>query len=216
MTEVGTLATKAHSMASGVFSFGWMVLFLISGRSIGGVLPLWSVLVGALVAVVLAFLGLHPGERYFLIGSPERWVRGCRSVGIVMLRSWVIHGDRMNAALRARFAPYRVIRRGAVEEYILRTRDMERVHLACLLASAVAFALALLGSRWELAWVLLAATLATNGLPIVLQRFNRARCQLVLQKRRATWPNQSPEPTALSVTPRADARVAPASTVAHL
>jgi len=29
-------------------------------------------------------------------------------------------------------------------------------------------------------------------------------------------PNQSPEPTAMSVTPRADARVAPATTVAHL
>jgi hypothetical protein len=33
-----------------------------------------------------------------------------------------------------------------------------------------------------------------------------------LQKRA----NQSPEPTAMSVTPRADARVAPATTVAHL
>jgi hypothetical protein len=30
------------------------------------------------------------------------------------------------------------------------------------------------------------------------------------------WPNQSPEPTVMSVTPRADARVAPALTVAHL
>jgi hypothetical protein len=29
-------------------------------------------------------------------------------------------------------------------------------------------------------------------------------------------PNQSPEPTVMSVTPRADARVAPATTVAHL
>jgi hypothetical protein len=28
--------------------------------------------------------------------------------------------------------------------------------------------------------------------------------------------NQSPEPTVMSVTPRADARVAPATTVAHL
>jgi hypothetical protein len=30
------------------------------------------------------------------------------------------------------------------------------------------------------------------------------------------WPNQPPEPTAMSVTPRADARVAPAIAVAHL
>ncbi|HEY8994086.1 MAG TPA: hypothetical protein VIM71_05460 [Lacunisphaera sp.] len=175
---------KAHAVNSGVFAFGWTMLFLVSDRLLGGVLPIWGLLVGALAAVLLGAIGLHPGERYFLIGAPERWVKTCRSGGIVLLRSWVIQGDRMNAFLRARFPSYRGISRGAIEAYILRSHDMERIHLACLLASVVVFALAALGSLWALAGSLLAATLVTNILPIILQRFNRARCQLVLQRRK--------------------------------
>ena len=111
----------------------------------------------------------------------------------MLLRRWVIQGDRMNAFLRTRFPHYRGISRGAIEAYILRTHDMERIHLACLLASAVVFALAVLESLWALAWSLLAATLVTNILPIMLQRFNRARCQLVLQKRMTVRPNRAAE-----------------------
>lgn len=183
MSGANDFVGKAHAVNSGVFAFGWTMLFLVSGRLLGGVLPVWCLLVGALTAVLLGVIGLHPGERYFLIGAPERWVRTCRSGGIVLLRSWVIQGDRMNAWLRARFPHYRGISSDAIEAYILRTHEMERIHLACLLASVVVVALAFLGSLWALAWSLLAATLVTNVLPIILQRFNRARCQLVLQRR---------------------------------
>jgi hypothetical protein len=182
---------KAHAVNNAVFAFGWTMLFLVSGRLLSSVLPVWWIVGGALAAVLLGFIGLHPGERYFLVGAPERWVRTCRSGGIVLLRSWVIQGDRMNALLRARFPDYRVISIGAIEAYILRTHDMERIHLACLLASVVVVALAFLGSLWALGWSLLVATLVTNVLPIVLQRFNRARCQLVLQRRQALRPSRT-------------------------
>jgi len=179
-----SFARKAHAVASAVFAFGWTLLFLISGRLLGQVLPAWGIFAGAAGAILLAVLGLHPGERYFFIGAPERWVKLCRRGGIVSLRSWVIHGDKMNARMRERFPHYRVVGSDAIEAFILRTHDMERVHLACLLASLVVLALALLASMPVLAWVLAVTTLVTNFLPIVLQRFNRARCQLVLQKRK--------------------------------
>jgi hypothetical protein len=46
--------------------------------------------------------------------------------------------------------------------------------------------------------------------------FSRRSERPIILRSATRRPNQSPEPTALSVTPRADARVAPASTVAHL
>jgi GNAT superfamily N-acetyltransferase len=46
--------------------------------------------------------------------------------------------------------------------------------------------------------------------------FALSKTQKVYRKLVAKRPNQSPEPTVMSVTPRADARVAPATTVAHL
>jgi hypothetical protein len=49
-----------------------------------------------------------------------------------------------------------------------------------------------------------------------LGRFRRCSTFTVDFEGYVKRPNQSPEPTVMSVTPRADARVAPSTTVAHL
>jgi TonB family protein len=61
------------------------------------------------------------------------------------------------------------------------------------------------------AWRFSPAVDPTTGKPVAVVM----RCSVVFSTEEKR-PNQPPEPTALSVTPRADARVAPASTVAHL
>lgn len=183
MSDAIKLAEKVHAASGGVFAFGWMMLFLFSGRLLGGVLPIWYIFGGGAAATLLAVLGLHPGEKYFSVRAPEQWVKLCRWGGIVPLKGLMVHGDRMNAWVRARFPDYRVLRSDAIPDYISRTRDMERVHLACLLASLVVVTLAAVGRLWPLAGSISLLTLLTNVLPIVLQRFNRARCQLLLRKR---------------------------------
>lgn len=191
MKDASQEATRAHAIASGVFTFVWLSIFMWAGRLLGGLLPMWFVLAGAVAAVSLGLIGLHPGYVYFEIRSPECWVRLCRKAGIVMVRRWMVHGDRMNAAIRVRTPGYRILR-GDVETikaYVSRTHDMERIHLACLLASLVIFILLIIASTWIFAWSLLVLTMATNVVPIVLQRFNRARCQMVLRRRSEALPD---------------------------
>lgn len=203
MTNSKVFVARAHALSAGAFSLMWTTVFLAAGWRLGIVLRIWEILGGAAMAALVGLIGLFPGDRYFSIKSPERLVRVCRGAGIVLIRSWVVDGDRMNAALRSRISTYRVLGRDVdrIEAYSSRTRDMERIHLACFLASGVILVLALLGSAWRLAIGIAVLTLISNALPILLQRFNRARCQLVIQRRRvAQLSRQAPESTRPGVT----------------
>lgn len=177
-------ADRVHKVWSGMFAFIWTLIIALSGLLLGRVVSMGWVLTGGLIGLAVGAVGLHPGERYFFIRSPERVVRFSRKIGLVWVRRWVVHGDRMNAAIRARSPQYRVASESAetVETYIARTRDMERIHLACFNFALVLSALALLGKAWGLASGFFALNFLTNLIPILLQRYNRARCQLVLPR----------------------------------
>lgn len=173
-----------------------MSVFLTVGKATGSLLPLSWLLIGALTVAVGALVGLCPGDRYFHITNPVRTVSVCRRFGISHFRALMLHGDKMNAAIRRRDPGYRVVcsSAGSLSAYMSRTRDMERVHLACLLASIPIFVLAYLAREPVMAGAIVLLTLGTNLAPITLQRFNRARCILALQRLTTSRPNQALEP----------------------
>lgn len=58
------------------------------------------------------------------------------------------------------------------------------LHLAWFCGSLPLLAVALLYRFFSYAAFLALLTIVTNILPVLLQRFNRARCELILQRRR--------------------------------
>lgn len=142
------------------------------------------------VLMILAIAGWFLGRRapltYYRIREAERALRLYRCLGIPQFKRWMLDGDYLNAELR-KAAPYhRVVsahRRG-VRAYAERTVQIERPHLEWLLVSLPFVAFTLLTHQWSYALYFFLLTLVTNLWPIFLQRFNRARCERALRRRK--------------------------------
>jgi hypothetical protein len=145
------------------------------------------VLVGTLAAcAICAWLGFHLPDAYFRLTDPERTRRFYRRWGLVQFRHWMVDGDWMNRRLRKIMPTYRVLpaRSEDIGAYSQRARRIEMLHLAWLLGSLPLLVVALLYRFWNYSAFLALLTIVTNIFPVLLQRFNRAGCELVLQRRR--------------------------------
>lgn len=132
----------------------------------------------------LAFLGVRAPTSYFRLGEWERAGAGrfyVRYFGIRAFKSWMSHGDRMNAWLRCRIAGYRIVRHvpGAAAAYAARTVAIERAHLAWGLAALAPLGYALTAGAYGFAGLLVLANAVTNVWPILLQRYNRVRAERI-------------------------------------
>ena len=120
---------------------------------------------------------------YFLIREPLRARRFYRWLGIPNFRRWMMDGDLMNSRLRRSLPTYRLVgpRLKELQAYARRTEWIERRHLAWLLASFPAVIFAAVYGHWRFAMALTLLNVVTNVLPILLQRYNRLRCEAIVQ-----------------------------------
>lgn len=133
------------------------------------------------------FVGVAVPGSYFRLRAWERSRSGriyVRYFGIRAFKSWMSHGDRMNAWLRRRVAGYRVVRStpAAAAAYAVRTVAIERAHLAWGFAALAPLAYALAVREYGVAALWALANTVTDGWPILLQRYNRVRADRVASR----------------------------------
>lgn len=130
----------------------------------------------------LGFLGARAPASYFRLRSWELAGRGRiyeRVFAIRRFKRWMSDGDRMNAWLRRRVPGYRVVAptRAGAAAYAVRTRRIERAHLAWLLGALAPTGYAVLVGAHRAGALWMLANALTNAWPILLQRYNRARIE---------------------------------------
>ncbi len=74
----------------------------------------------------------------------------------------------------------KVDRKGALTSALLRTKQFELIHLFCLFPIAPIVATICLSRHFTAAAIIAAITSVTSVYPILLQRYNRARLQMIL------------------------------------
>ena len=185
--EVRALASRAQFWMSAAIGLSWGMALMEFMVRVLPLLPATLIGIGVGAAVLLAFMALRAPQSWFQLPHPGRSARRYRALGMARFRRLMVDGDLLNAEARRLLPGYRLVQASAadLQAYALRTRKIERDHLAWLAASLPFIVLALLAGRWTWALGMLVLTVLTNVLPIGLQRFNRARCLVLLDKMRA-------------------------------
>ena len=185
--EVRALASRAQFWMSAAIGLSWGMALMEFIARVWPLLPLSLIGMGAGAAVLLAVLASRAPQAWFELPHPLLSVRRYRAWGMARFRRLMVDGDLLNAEARRLLPGYRLVQatEADLQAYALRTRKIERDHLAWLGASLPFIVLALLAGRWIWALGMLVLTVVTNVLPIGLQRFNRARCLILLGKLRA-------------------------------
>ena len=131
-------------------------------------------------------------EAYFTIKSPAHTRRLQEALGIRWLRTVITDGDLVTRRVRQSYPGYIVA--DAFTSWHKRaniSRDIERAHLGFLLFGAGASVCALAGG-WDITALLIClGNVAVNLLPIFLQRYTRARVELLLERRPVCSQNEA-------------------------
>lgn len=129
---------------------------------------------GVALAVCFSPLLLRPG--WYGCWEGERGTRLYEAIGVRLFRRFATNGDLINRWGRRVDPGYRAVRgRGALREWVDRTRSGERSHLVLLLAGgfSAAWAAWIGWTGWAIG--LTAGNVLFNLYPILLQRYNRCR-----------------------------------------
>jgi hypothetical protein len=193
-SQVQPLARRAQFWMSAAIGLPWGVALMEFLTRVWPVLAMSQILAGGVAAGVLGVLAARAPEAWFRLSNPSLTVRRYRALGMVRFRRIMVDGDLMNAEARRLLPGYRLVSPSASDlaAYALRTRAIERGHLIWLAASLPLIVLAALAGHltWTLAIVVL--TVVNNALPVGLQRFNRARCLVLLEKLDARGGSEGP------------------------
>ena len=131
-------------------------------------------------------------EAYFTIKSPAHTRRLQEALGIRWLRTVITDGDLVTRRVRQSYPGYIVA--DAFTSWHKRaniSRDIERAHLGFLLFGAGASVCALAGGWGITALLICLGNVAVNLLPIFLQRYTRARVELLLERRPVCSQNEA-------------------------
>lgn len=147
----------------------------------------WPVVAMFAATIGLCWVTSRVPDGWFVLRDWERRGRGqfyVRWMRIRGFKSWMSHGDRMNAWLRRRDPQYRVVRptREAAAVYAARTIESERPHLAWLVGALAPTVYAAMRGAWEFVALWTLANIVTNVWPIALQRYHRVRVERVLSR----------------------------------
>lgn len=191
--EVRRFAVRAQWWMSALVGFSWSYALFRLARSLLLRVPLAWCLTTVGAAIALGFLVTRLGAGYFRISSPSSAIRRYRRLGLTSFRRWMVDGDHMNAQARRLLPGYRLVKHDdeTLRAYCLRTCFIERAHLIWLAASLPFVVVAALAGSWRWALGLSFLTVVTNLLPVLLQRFNRARCERLLQLLRRQAPRET-------------------------
>ena len=130
-------------------------------------------------------------EAYFAIRSPAQTRRLYEAFGIRWLRTVITDGDLVTRRVRQSYPGYIVA--DAFTSWHKRaniSRDIERAHLGFLLFGVGTSVCALAGGWRTTALLICLGNIAVNLLPILLQRYTRARVELLLERRLVYSRNQ--------------------------
>ena len=144
--------------------------------------PLWF---AASVAAGMSCILLPPS--YYAIKHPASSVRRYERFGIRRLRYWITDGDLVRLRVR-RIDPSYVVDgdRRSLEDRLLLTRNNERAHLGFLAFGAISAVAAGITEWWSWAVAITLGNLAVNLLPVLLQRYTRARVTRLIAHRTST------------------------------
>lgn len=174
----------------------WGVAFFSFLSEVGPSLGRTYILALIILCVAAWYVGQATGPHYFRIRKVKAACRFYRLIGVHRFRRWMLDGDLMNARLRQSVPGYRVVSPHAQDlvAYVERTKQIEKAHWIWFLLSVPFIVVALANARWLYATGVSILTLVTNIYPVFLQRFNRARCQVLLGSPAFTKGAPSPSP----------------------
>lgn len=177
---------RARAMGEMTVGFVWGMALLFFVSKVGPDLGLKGSVVLITLCFSAWFAGQAAGPRYFRIKNPKAAVRFYRFIGLHRFRRWMLDGDLMNARLRKTVPGYRVVSADPNDliAYIERTKHIEKAHWRWFLMSVPFIIVAITCAHVRYAGWVSGLTLLTNVFPVFLQRFNRARCQVVLSSPR--------------------------------
>jgi Glycosyl-4,4'-diaponeurosporenoate acyltransferase len=185
-TTIDKEVALARATMAGVVSALWAGATLVVVTKLGVSQGLGWALALVVACTIAGVAVSRLSARYYRIARPAELVRASRRVGVHRFKRWMVDGDLMNAQLRLNQPNYRVVKskREDVQAYASKTLQAEKIHLVWLVASLPLIVAEAVFGFTSLAIGLFMLTVVSNLLPVLLQRFNRARCAMLLDQTR--------------------------------